>query len=64
MGKTILTKEKIDPRSQLPGQNAVNNAVIELSNSVRGKSMSNVQDRIPGFGPAASVDSVYLKLQV
>ncbi len=46
MWQTVPANEKIDPKSYLPGRNAANNTVEEISQSHREKFVSDLQHRI------------------
>ncbi len=62
MGQSSVN-EKIDPKSYLPGRDAVTNAVKDLSDNLRQKLARDMQKGLLRLGDAFTVDEAHLKLQ-
>ena len=63
MTQTVPANKKIDPKSYLPGRNAVTSAVRETSDSLRHKFITDRRNGLLRFGGAVTVDGVHLNVQ-
>ena len=62
LGQTVSENEKIDPKSYLLGRTDVTSAVKDLSNNLRQKYFSDVQNSYLRFGGAITIEGVHLKV--
>ena len=63
MGKSVSVYVKIKPKSCLPSRNAVDSAIIEVSDNPRKNLSSKLLGRTILYGCAFTVDRVHLKGQ-